>query len=252
MDQVDFEQETRVLRDRFQDSGYNRKWLAKAYNRARDCECKSLILKHQEMDNKDIGITRLCLQYSQRVDGVRDICSSHWHLLREDTSVSKFVSHKPQLVYRRARSLSDLLVHSDISWKSSQYSTRAGMTRCGNCEFCTYSIWLKAIPYSCLQVEYWDADKRSPAVLRGWCMSLCVPVGRFITIRPVWKQLQEHIYEIDTYHLKAPLVRHVCLQHNRDPSYLQCWVLEVIPQDLRGGNFDQIVLQCETRWIWEL
>lgn len=54
-------------------------------------------------------------------------------------------------------------------------------------------------------------------------------------IRPIREWFWEHIFEIETYHLKVPLARHVCLQNDRDPRRLKCWVLEVIPQVKRGG-----------------
>lgn len=57
---------------------------------------------------------------------------------------------------------------------------------------------------------------------------------------------------VTPYHLKAPVARHVCPKHDRDPRCLKCWVLDVVPQDRRRGKFDQIVFQRESHCIWEL
>lgn len=54
-------------------------------------------------------------------------------------------------------------------------------------------------------------------------------------VRTVRRHLQDHIYEIGTCHLKAPIARYVCLQHNRNPKCLNCWMLEVVPSSIRKG-----------------
>lgn len=70
-------------------------------------------------------------------------------------------------------------------------------------------------------------------------------------IKPVQKQFQKHIYDIGTYHLKAPLARHVSAAQ-QEPSMSQMLGLGGDPSRQKGGDFDPLVLQHETRWIWEL
>lgn len=210
---------------------YSNKWLTEAYNRAKDNERESLIFKLNEGQKREHSFTRLSLQYTQKVRKVRDICSSHWHLLREDASVSKFVSSNPKLVFRRARSLSDPLVHSGISWKPPHNLDRTGMTQCGSCEYCPYMVEGDTLQLT--MGRLWKCKQKANCnTMRVVYVILCSCNSFYIckTIRPVHKRFQEH----------------------RDPSCLKCWVLEVVPQVSRGGNFDQLVLQHEARWIWEL
>lgn len=50
-------------------------------------------------------------------------------------------------------------------------------------------------------------------------------------------------------HLLSPVSRQLGLYHKFDTKMVHFIVLEVIPQDPRGGNWDKHILQRETPWI---
>lgn len=118
------------------------------------------------------------------------------------------------------------------------------MRQCGACDFCAFMIEGESLTLSNaspLKCKY-QADCNKLGVIY---VLTCICGAYYIdkAIYTVCRRLQNHLYDIFTYHLKAPVVRHVCLIHSRVSRSLKCWVLKVVKPSSRGGNFDQVILK---------
>lgn len=71
------------------------------------------------------------------------------------------------------------------------------------------------------------------------------------TISEFRQCIADHLY----YSINGELTtmgRHIGLCHRFDSQVVKFMVLDVIPQDPRGGDWNRAILQCETLWIERL
>lgn len=227
---ADFETEAKYLRKKFIQRSYQRRWLTNAYQRAKDDDKEAFIFKETGTDKDRIPKTKIRLQFSELVPRIRDICiHTHWHLLTDDDTVRKLVPNRLQFIYRRAHVLGHLLIHID--------------RKCGASEFCRFMLEGNSL-------TLWNGKVLKCKGHANCNTSSVISCGAYYIgkmIRTVRRRLKDHIYNIATYHLKAPVARHLCLNHKRDSTSLKCWVLEVVNLNPRRGNFHQIFLQRETQ-----
>lgn len=71
------------------------------------------------------------------------------------------------------------------------------------------------------------------------------------TIREFRQQIGDHLY-YSTNGKLTTIGHHIGLHHKFDPHVVKLLVLEVVPQSLRGGDWDMAILQLETVWIERL
>lgn len=127
------------------------------------------------------------------------------------------------------------MVHTDIKWVPPGLQTHAGIHECERYEFCTFMNEGDLLVLPMARSLRYKQRAKCNTMMMGYVI-LCVCELFYIDkkICTVRKRLQDHLYEILMYHLKFPLARHKCLEHNRDPRSLKCQVLEVIPGVLGG------------------
>lgn len=69
------------------------------------------------------------------------------------------------------------------------------------------------------------------------------------TKRHFGQRTDDHTYYSGGGKIITPVTRHVGLHHKYHTEMVSFFVLEVIPPDPRGGNWDKRILQRETLWI---
>lgn len=140
----DFEIQAGHLQERFLARGYPRSLLKRAYHKARREDRHHLLYKNvdktstSDLPHPLAEPTRLILTYSSQHQLIRDAIEKYWFLLIEDSVLSSYVSHKPSITYRRARSLKDDLVQSHFVDPMSLRRLPAITTSCGACEACQF------------------------------------------------------------------------------------------------------------------
>lgn len=72
------------------------------------------------------------------------------------------------------------------------------------------------------------------------------------TRRQFQRRIHDHICAIANVKIKTPIAYHMGLIHNFDLSMLHFVALECITMMERGGDWDQLLLRHEARWIHNL
>lgn len=90
---------------------------------------------------------------------------------------------------------------------------------------------------------------------QGVVYLLQCPCKAFIvgkTRREFWRRIYDHTYATSVGYFKSPIGRHIALDHNYKFDGFSCLPLCIILRHMQGGNWDQRILQAETRWIFHL
>lgn len=177
----------------------------------------------------------------------------YWHLLREDPVLCQYVRDTPEIVFRKSPSIGDKLTASHYRPNHHVNTPLKGIYPCGQCTQCP---WIQAGTSFHLPI----GDKFSPGfyatrytlgvIYLMMCKCRAFYVGK--TIRPLKKRIYDHIYYSQSGKMLTPVSRHLGLYHRFNTGMIQFIVLEVIPQDPWGGNWDKCILQKETYWIERL
>lgn len=115
--------------------GYSNLVLKKAYHRAKN-KIRSDLLFSQKKVETDNSV-RVGTQYTSQHQKVRNILQKHWHLLHTDATLAPLVRECPLITFRRAPSLRDKLVHSELTVKQN-IKKSCGTFPCGHYGYCKY------------------------------------------------------------------------------------------------------------------
>lgn len=85
----------------------------KAYQRAKAHTRESLIFRTKRPETE--STTTFVTTFSAHQNIFRELMEHNWHILSEDPVISKYVASKPEITYRRSRSIRDSLVHSHFT-----------------------------------------------------------------------------------------------------------------------------------------
>lgn len=69
------------------------------------------------------------------------------------------------------------------------------------------------------------------------------------TIHKLGLRMRDHLYYYGGGKIVTPVTRHIGLHHRFDNTVISFFVLEVIPPNPRGGDWDNAILRAETYWI---
>lgn len=108
----DFQLWANELQVRLLKQGYRKMYFKKAFNRSKQKNRHSLIQSNKQKTQSQQ--TRLITRFSQQRPHLPEILALHWHLLTNDAIVAKYVSPKPAITCRRAKSLKDHLTRSHL------------------------------------------------------------------------------------------------------------------------------------------
>lgn len=240
------------LHTRLRERGYSKSLLRKAYNKALNRDRTSLF--HSKIKpNPDQQTTKFITKYSAQHQQLRICMAKHWHLLSEDLKLQQYVRKTPEIVFQKSPSIGDKLTASHYRPKCRKDTLPKGTHPCGQCTYCP---WIQTGTSLCLpNAERFGprcyATCNTPGVIYLMkCRCGAFYVGKMIC--PLKKRFYDHICYSQSAKMLTPVSRHLGLYHRFDTTMIQFIVLEVVPQDPCGGNWDKRILQKETYWIERL
>lgn len=83
-----------------------------AYEHALKQERSKLLVPKQQYPTENSGTVRVIARYDQRAEEAARVVKHFWDILKIDKDITDILPSKPQITYRRGRSLRDRLVHS--------------------------------------------------------------------------------------------------------------------------------------------
>lgn len=97
--------------------------------------------------------------------------------------------------------------------------------------------------------ELFSSPKHANGGIRGVIYLMVCACNAFYvgkTIRELRQRMLDHLYYLSSGKFTT-VGRYIGLHHRFQPEVVM--VLEVVPEDLRGGDWDQLILRWETTWI---
>ncbi|XP_040212985.1 uncharacterized protein LOC120943646 [Rana temporaria] len=247
----DFLLQANLLRQRLLLRGYSKSLLRKAFNKAARQSRINLLFKQKV--NTESQPVRFITRYSSHHIEVRNILNKHWSLLTNDPILSNYIGQRPDITFKRSRSLRDKLTSSHYKTNSNQQRPPNGMMRCGRCNFCP---WVRegttfSLPNGEIFTPNFYADCNTQGIIYLMtCSCHAFYVGK--TIRNFKHRIRDHVYYSSQGKMVTSVSRHLDLYHKFNTSVASFIVLAIVPKDCRGGNWDKQVLQKETYWIERL
>ncbi|CAJ0939008.1 unnamed protein product [Ranitomeya imitator] len=107
-----FRQQSSDLTVRFQQRGYPRRVISKAFQRAQTLNQASLLTPCPRPQDSTV---RFITEYSTNRNQVRHILIKNWDILTTDSQTSTFVSSRPLMTAKRAPNLRDILTRSHFT-----------------------------------------------------------------------------------------------------------------------------------------
>ncbi|XP_056413371.1 uncharacterized protein LOC130356211 isoform X2 [Hyla sarda] len=137
----DFREQCNELTSRFNQKGYPKKIISRAYRRAQTTDRKNLLLPNSNTKPKVDETLRFVSTYNNQWGRIKDILTDNWNILLSDARVRAVIPERPLLVSRRAPNLKDLFTRSHFQKPTRQTGTGTryvGSFPCGNCNICQY------------------------------------------------------------------------------------------------------------------
>ncbi|XP_077148180.1 uncharacterized protein LOC143808889 isoform X2 [Ranitomeya variabilis] len=258
----DFSVQARDLTDRFQQRGYPKRIISMAYQRARNQDQRSLLSPRRRCQDTQ---TRFITDYNSGWTQVSSILSKHWQILRIDPQTADITSERPLMVARRAPNLRDLLTKSHFQRPTTRLNRGVvlrGSFPCGDCNICphmavTRDAFIHPIRLSRHSLKAYINCKSRNVIYALICPCKLLYVGQ--TSQELRKRVQKHI---STIHLAAsdsrkgkaltPVAEHFLAHHGGTSSGLWVVGLHKLSHNERGGDKRRILLQVESRWIFQL
>lgn len=247
----DFIYQANLLRQRLLTRGYSKSLLRKAFNKAARQSRTTLLYKQKSIPLSQP--VRFITHYSRNHNKVRNVLVKHWSLLTNDPILSKYINSKPDITYKRSRSLRDKITSSHYTTHQTQHVSSNGMTRCGKCSFC---LWIRegstfVLPNGENFPPNFHTDCSTQGVIYLMtCQCQAFYVGK--TIRNFRCRIRDHVYYSAEGKMVTSVSRHLDLYHKFDTTVVSFIALAVVPKDTRGSNWDKQILQREALWIERL
>lgn len=182
---------------------------------------------------------------------MRKFFEKYWFLLKEDSILSNYVTDRPNITYRRARSIKDNLIASHFIDVNSTNTNPPVTKPCGNCESCPFLDTRN-------QAKLPNGQLRTPrrpvsCHTTGVIYLLSCPCGSYYvgkTRRSIATRIKEHITAATSGYFRTIIGRHFALEHHYQFKGIKFLPLTVIPYSDQGGDWDRTLLQAESRWIY--
>lgn len=151
----------------------------------------------------------------------RNIMTNHWHLLQEDPTVRKYIGYRPEMVFRRARSLQDKLVSICYTGTFNSPRLPKGIHRFSKCTCCplispsTNFI----LPNGERFTPNFFANCATQCIV---FLMLCKCRAFYVsqTARQFKLKINDHIYYLAKRKMLTPVSCHLDLYHKFDTSFV--------------------------------
>lgn len=247
-----FQCEADKLSKRLLIRGYTKSSLKKAFNRVKNQDRHTLIFGSKTRKSDDT--IRIILRYSNEHSTIRRILTKHWSILTDDPVLGSLLTSKPQITFRKAGSLADLLTQSE--YKGNQRGDPCktwGTFPCGNCSFC--NVIGKRTTFLLpngerFQLKHFANCQTQGVVYLVQCQCGAFYIGK--TRQEFRQRVSKHLLSMQIGNLYLPLGRHVAKGHGYRMPSVNFTVVDRVHVPLRGGDWNKILLQREMRWIRHL
>ncbi|KAM4038417.1 uncharacterized protein ACNLHF_016739 [Anomaloglossus baeobatrachus] len=238
---------------RFSRRGYPVSTLKKAYNNAVMRDREDLLMARQKEEREKI--IRVIGTFDNHNREIYTILEKHWGILRADPNLREFVGVRPMITFRKGKSLKDRLVHSfyqapqkERTWLERKID---GVHRCGHCKFCRWIRPGKKVVSASTNREYLIRDFANCGTEGVIYVAICTCPLNYIgkTKRELRKRIGEHLGDIRNER-DTSISRHIRQVHGGDLNSISFKIIEVVPEPIRKGNWNKILLQRESRWIY--
>lgn len=258
----DFETQSDRLEGMFLDKGYRKEFLKRERNMVRNLSRDDLLRdKNAAVGNKEFDGTCIVLDYSLQSKDVERILKKYWSVLKQDTHLKDLLSDKPKIVYKKAPSLRDRLVHNIVEPpppKPKMFWNLKGFFGCGRCYSCV------RVPSNNKRVKEFSNPHRGKlhtiedfiscdtigVVYAIKCPCNLIYVGR--TTRALKDRMEEHVRNIRKGHDKHHLSIHFKRVHNQSTQDMKFWGIEAPKRNWRGSNYTRDISKRESWWIYQL
>lgn len=167
--------------------------------------------------------------------------------------MSAYIPAKPSITCRRAKFLKDQLVQSHFVDPRSLSNQPATTIPCGNCEACPFLDLRNKVILP--NGQFWTQKRAATCHSSGVIYLLSCPCGDFYigkTRRQLSMRIREHVTSATSGFFRTVIGRHFALKHEYNFTGIKFLPLTIIECPDRGGDWDQLLLQAETRWIFRL
>ncbi|XP_073422111.1 uncharacterized protein [Dendrobates tinctorius] len=240
---------------RFKNKGYPQHVLDTAYDFARKADRAKLLQKREIKDSTEL--IRVIGTFDVNHQEVRKVLSKHWDVLRLDPDLKNIIGERPNITFRKGRSIRDMLVHSQYrrplaggTWLDRR---PCGFFKCGDCSFCNYmrpgKSFCSASTGRMFFYRGFSNCKTTGVIYMATCSCPKNYIGK--TRREFRRRVGEHLGDI-RHKRETPLAKHMWMYHNGDLGDIKFCAVEVVHVNPRGGNVDKVMLRRECEWIFRM
>lgn len=227
----DFDSQSRILRDRLKDKGYDGGVLddkiAEVTVLDRDLLLveKSVVLTCEPNNNFSCPfVTR----YSQQHFSIKKLIYKHWHIIKNDHVLNSVLPDKPKVVFRGAPPNKQLVaptVCDPSIYKPMFFQNLVGFYKCNKCALCYINAikTRKTVQFTSrgtnqvFPIKYFITCSTSCVVYLLTCPCGLDYVGR--TVRPLQVRLNKHIGNIRRGFKGHPFSRHYLEVHQKKSEW---------------------------------
>lgn len=245
----DFDAQANILIQRFHEKGYALDNLVKLKLEIMKMDRKKIYSRKKltiKTDKRDIAfITGFNSQYK----AFERIMKKYWPILKEDRVLSNILPNKPRFVYRKAPTLRNHLLHNVIDPPKPMqiFPDMKGFYRCQRCLPCkaskkqprTKESFRSLTDHREYQIKHLITYHSTHVTYVIECPCHLQYVGR--TTRPQFVRIREHIKYIRNGFPKHNLSRHFDEVHQRGPSGLIFYGIDLVEDHWRGGNKQTLI-----------
>ena len=241
---------------RFTDRTYKPRLITNAKTKASSLNRSDLLIKKRRQPNSQ-SRPYFVTQYSTTSNHIKRLIRENWSIIESDPTLQPIFPEPPIFSFRRAPTLKDKLVHSQITPAKKETWLRkpTGVFKCMHCPHCDNVLPCKSFIDFKTQRKYIIKDfincSSDHIVYRISCSCPGIfYIGR--TKRRLRDRLAEHKYAIRTKNFDYPIARHFAEVHNSNDSALRIIGIEHIKPLIRGGDRIKKLNQRESFWIHQL
>ncbi|KAJ1159509.1 hypothetical protein NDU88_000016 [Pleurodeles waltl] len=200
---------------------------------------------------KEDTTIRLITDFHNGHHSIRKYLRKHWYLLYNNPSIQQYISHHPQIGFRRAPNLRDKLCPSFLQLESPGplFPKPKGFYTCTKCSTCKLGLNRSTTTNingkEFIIQDFINCESTNVVYL---IFRPCQKAYIGSTIRPLKIRIQKHYRNVLKLEAKAPLVEHFQEFHSNERTFTFCG-LQRITLSPRGGNLHLRLRQEESRMI---
>lgn len=256
----DYRNQAQVIGERFKAKGYNEDWLKNQIEHVNLLD-RNKMLEEQPKTRVQNEVPSIVLDFNTQHRDVAKVIQKHWHILKNDKDLREILPERPNIVYKRAPTIRDLIVKSVLDpppTSTYTFFSGKGFYPCRNCYACRH-----ARKFQGKRKDFTATNTGQNFIIRDFigchtegvvyvlqCSCNLQYVGR--TKRALKTRIKEHVQNIKSGFLKHNVSKHFALVHNRDPTHLQFWGIEKHKPMWRGSHLVRDISRKESRWIHTL